>query len=140
MCFRKICYNIGKMIGVDFFVLFIDVLSLIICYKWKIYEDKVEVFKIELICWFLFFEIEGEKFILEVIVWNKILVCDFFLLRCVNIGIYMCEYLLDGLIVNFIKFMKRNFKGGIFYYKSLFNLLCIWKNFIDILKILLRLF
>ena len=100
---------------------------------------EAEVFKTELIRRFPFPEIEGEKFISEAIVWNKISVCDSPLLRCVNIGIYMCEYLPDGLTANFIKLMKRNPKGGILYYKSLFNLSCIWKNPIDILKISLRL-
>ncbi|MCS2598156.1 hypothetical protein ACIXCI_11365 [Bacteroides fragilis] len=127
------------MIGADFPVSPIDASSLTICYKWKIYEDKAEVFKTELIRRFPFPEIEGEKFISEAIVWNKISVCDSPLLRCVNTGIYMCEYLPDGLTANFIKLMKRNPKGGILYYKSLFNLSCIRKNPIDILKISLRL-
>lgn len=64
--------------------------------KYNIYGDKAEVYYTKIIEKYPFPEIEGEKFLTECLVWNKI-ANDGFLIRYFNEGIYYCEYLDDGL-------------------------------------------
>ena len=58
--------------------------------------DKAEVYYTEVLRKYPFPEIEGEKFITERLVWDKI-AHDGYLVRYFNEGIYFCEYLEDGL-------------------------------------------
>ena len=64
--------------------------------KNNIYGDKAEVYYTDLLRKYPFPEIEGEKFLTERLVWNKI-AYDGYLVRYFNEGIYYCEYLEDGL-------------------------------------------
>ena len=64
--------------------------------KYNIYGDKAEVYYTEVLREYPFPEIEGEKFLTERLVWDKI-AHDGYLVRYFNEGIYFCEYLEDGL-------------------------------------------
>lgn len=64
--------------------------------KYDIRGDKAEVYYTEIIRRYPFPEIEGENFVTERLVWNKI-AHDGYLIRYFNQGIYFCEYLEDGL-------------------------------------------
>ena len=102
-----------------------------------IYGDKAEVFRTELLRSNLFPEIDNEKFFTEAYIWNK--VTDSHKLYLVNKGIYICEYLDDGLTRNFNNILRKNPRGYILYYKSLFSYPIVWGSPIDIVKISIRL-
>lgn len=139
LCFRKVNNKTGLIMGKEF-PCPLSTTSLAIHYNLRIHCDKAEVFLTDLLCKFPFPEIEGEKFLSEAFVWNKIAISETPLLLCVNQGIYICEYLEDGLTKNFIKLMKANPKGFILYYSSLLRLSCVWNHPIDVIKVLTRLF
>lgn len=64
-------------------------------YKYKIHGDLAEIYKTSVIKKFPFPEIDGEKFCPEALVWVRIaLDYDFIFF---NKGIYICDYLPDGL-------------------------------------------
>lgn len=85
----------GKLVGRTFSGSYIDCTA-IECRKYNIYGDKAEVYYTNIIKNYPFPEIEGEKFVTERLVWNKI-AKDGYLIRYFNEGIYFCEYLEDGL-------------------------------------------
>ncbi len=64
--------------------------------KHGIVGDKAEVYYTDVLRRYPFPEINGEKFLTERIVWDKI-AHDGYLIRYFNEGIYYCEYLEDGL-------------------------------------------
>ena len=64
--------------------------------KHGIVGDKAEIYYTDVLRRYPFPEIEGEKFLTEGIVWNKI-AGDGLKIRYFNEGIYFCEYLDDGL-------------------------------------------
>ncbi len=64
--------------------------------NYNIYGDKAEVYYTKVISDYPFPEIEGEKFVTERLVWNK-MAYDGYKVRYFNEGIYYCEYLDDGL-------------------------------------------
>lgn len=61
--------------------------------------------------------INGEKFVPELYIWNKI-GDDGKILAFPNKSIYLCEYLTDGYTANFLKNLKRNPKGFLIFYRS----------------------
>lgn len=72
--------------------------------------DKAEVYKTNMLKSFPFPEFEGEKFITESVVWNKI-AYQGLKLRWFNKGIIICEYLEDGLTASGDKNFMQNPKG-----------------------------
>ena len=76
--------------------------------------DKAEVYKTSVLKKYPFPEFEGEKFIGEGIVWNKIAL-DGYKLRWFNQVIYMCDYLSDGLSMQGVKKDLNNPKGYAVY-------------------------
>lgn len=80
-------------------------------YHYNVKGDKCEVFKKTVLQEFPFPEFEGEKFISECIVWNRLSVK--YDLLFVNKVIYMCEYLGDGLSANNKKLSLTNPQGVI---------------------------
>lgn len=64
--------------------------------KYGIRGDKAEVYYTRVLKQYPFPEIEGEKFLTERIVWDKI-AYDGYLIRFFNHNVYYCEYLEDGL-------------------------------------------
>ena len=139
ICFRKINYSTNEIIGKAFPKDKLFATTFDIYYNWKIRGDKAEVFRTSLIRKNPFPEISGERFMTETYVWNKIAGHRKSMLYCINQGIYMCDYLPDGLTANFKCLLRNNPKGYIKYYSSLLGNAVIWRHPIDILKISIRL-
>lgn len=79
--------------------------------KYKLMGDKAEVYKTELLRKYPFPEFEGEKFIREGAVWDRI-AKDGYKIRWYNEIIYECDYLEDGLTKNLDKaFFAKNIQG-----------------------------
>lgn len=104
----------------------------------KITGDKAEVFYTDILRKYKFEEFEGEKFLTEATVWNR-MAYDGYKIRWFNKTIYINEYLEDGLTQNMktifannpkgtayyikqqIKFYECNLKGKLSYYNLYFN-------------------
>lgn len=85
--------------------------------KHNITGDKAEVFYTRLLKKYKFPEFEGEKFLTESVVWDRI-AFDGYKLRYFNKIIYLCEYLEDGLTLNYWENYKNNPKGyGLYLYQ-----------------------
>ena len=139
LCFRKVNYSTGEILGAPFPPGCRDADSLTIHYGWGIRADKAEVFRTDVLRRFPFPEIEGEKFVTEAVVWNRIADSRENLLRCVDRGIYMCDYLPVGLTANFNRLIRNNPKGFILYYKSLLGRSAVWRHPLDVAKAAVRL-
>ncbi|RJV24882.1 glycosyltransferase family 2 protein [Coprococcus sp. AF18-48] len=85
----------GEAVGKTFDGKYVDCTAME-CKKYNIYGDKAEIYYADVLKNYPFPEIEGEKFLTERLVWNKI-AKDGYLIRYFNEGIYFCEYLEDGL-------------------------------------------
>lgn len=72
--------------------------------------DMAEVYKTEILRRYPFREFEGERFLPESTVWDKI-ANDGYYVRWYNKIIYRCEYLEDGLTSKIDKLFVENFKG-----------------------------
>lgn len=92
LCVHTDGYLVGKTFSGNGYV---DATALE-CGKYNIYGDKAEVYYTKIIKKYPFPEIEGENFLTERLVWDKI-ANDGYLIRYFNEGIYFCEYLDDGL-------------------------------------------
>lgn len=79
--------------------------------KYKFRGDTILVFKTEEIKKYVFPKIEGEKFIPETYLYDKI--DQDGKLAMIQEGIYICEYLQDGYTANSSKLIKNNPKGYI---------------------------
>ena len=92
--------------------------------KYHIKGDMAEVFKTDILRQFPFPEFEGENFINEAVVWNKI--AEKYILRYVPEILYFCEYREDGLTKSIRKRYRNNPKGAMYLYNSIFTnvLLC----------------
>lgn len=88
-------YTNGSLVGKTFKGDYLDCTT-IERKKYNIYGDKAEVYYTNVIKRYPFPEIEGEKFVTERLVWDKI-AYDGYVVRYFNEGIYFCEYLEDGL-------------------------------------------
>jgi glycosyltransferase involved in cell wall biosynthesis len=117
LCFRRVFYTTGKLIAGPSPVAIGDYSSIEIAYALGMTGDKSEVFRTSVLRDFPFPEIEGEKFVPEALVWNRIACTK--KLRFVDRGIYMCEYLPDGLVRNFATNLRRNPRGFELYYREL---------------------
>ena len=79
--------------------------------KYGLLGDKAEVYKTEILRQYPFPEFEGENFIRETAVWDRIAM-DGLKLRWYNEIIYHCEYIGDGLTQNTNeKTYAKNFQG-----------------------------
>ncbi|GHT86282.1 sugar transferase [Spirochaetia bacterium] len=136
ICYKKAFYKTNTPIGRDFPVPPVTATSLEMIYKYKSIGDKAEIFCTEIFRKFLFPEIDGETFIPEAYIWNKI--TNELPIIFINKCIYMCEYLSDGLTENFKKNIKRNPQGFSLYYRDLLNYEIV--PFRDKIKVIIRLF
>jgi glycosyltransferase involved in cell wall biosynthesis len=95
----------------------IDISMIDIRQKYKIRGDMAEVFKTDILKRYPFPEFEGEKFISEAAVWNKI--SEQYILRYIPKVLYYCQYLPDGLTKS-IRMRHRNSPMGTMYlYKGI---------------------
>ena len=79
--------------------------------------DLAYIFKTAAMMKFPFPVLNGEKFVPELYVWNKIGdVGDIYFY--VNKAIYLCEYLPDGYTQNFKANLRNNPRGFLLFYKS----------------------
>jgi len=78
--------------------------------KYNISGDKFEIFFTKILQEHKFPEFKGEKFMTEMVVWNRIARLGY-KIRWFNDIIYICEYLPDGLTANLFKLYKNNPKG-----------------------------
>ena len=103
----------GKMIGTTFEGEYIDATS-IERNKKNITGDKAEIFYTEILKQYKFDEIDGENFITEATVWDR-MANDGYKIRWFNKTIYICNYLEDGLTQNIEKVFSQNPKGAAIY-------------------------
>ena len=83
-----------------------------------IYGDKAEVFYTEILRKYPFPEFEGENFLTECVVWDKI-AFDGYKLRFANDIIYVCDYLSDGLTAHYKELFEKNPAGyGLYIFQS----------------------
>lgn len=109
----------GKLIGTTFD----DNLQYVDCTslerkKHKIFGDKAEVFKTEILKNYPFPKIDDERFLPEAYIWNKI-AHDGYKIRWFNENYIVSEYLSDGLTSNSNKLIQKNYKGQLLYLKDL---------------------
>lgn len=78
-------------------------------FKFNLTGDKAEIYKAKLLREYSFPEYEGEIFISEDVVWNRIAM-DGYKIRWFPIVIYLCDYLDGGLTKNNNKWIE-NFEG-----------------------------
>lgn len=71
--------------------------------------DKAEVYRTDILKKYPFPEFEGENFLTEDVIWNRIAI-DGYRIRWFNHVIYICEYLEDGLTKGKDRSIN-NFKG-----------------------------
>lgn len=118
VCFRCLFSVSRNMVGTPFPKDGMYASSLEWTYKYKVKGDKAEVVLTDVLRKYPFPEIEGENFVPEALVWNRI--ADSYKMICKNKGIYLCEYLPDGLTAGFWRNLKRNPKGfGLFYSETM---------------------
>lgn len=85
--------------------------------KYGVTGDKSEVFYTHILQNYLFPEFEGENFITECVVWDKI-AADNYKLRFFNRVVMICEYLPDGLSAQGHSLFEKNPKGwGLYIYQ-----------------------
>ncbi len=87
-------------------------------FKYKIKGDKAEIYVTRILRNFLFPDIPNEYFCPEALVMNRI--ADQYKMLYVNKGIYVCEYLPDGLTAKIIKIRMKSPQYSTIYYKELF--------------------
>lgn len=116
--FRKIRISDKKIIGNNLLKEeYTDTNSIDYRYKYKIYGDIAECFKLEILKKFPFPIYENEKFVPEALVWNRI--ANNYKMRFFNNeGLYMCEYLPDGYSQQFDKLRIENPEAYKDYYKE----------------------
>ena len=102
-------YSPTEIMGTSFEGDYIDCTSLE-REKYGITGDKAEVFYTEIMRQYPFPEFDGEKFITECVVWDK-MAADGYYLRYFNIITYLCEYRDDGLTMKGLDLFYRNPQG-----------------------------
>lgn len=108
----------GKAISTGFLQSVIDSNGLEIRSNYMIRGDLAEVFKTDILRKFPFPEVDGERFVPEALVWFRIAIAGY-LTRYVNYGIYVCEYLNDGLTASIIKVRSQSPVASTTFYSEL---------------------
>lgn len=79
--------------------------------------DKAEIYKTELLRRFPFPEYEGEKFLTEAVVWDR-LAYEGYKIRWINMSLVVCDYLEDGLTAMRDKVFIDNPKGWAYHLQT----------------------
>jgi glycosyltransferase involved in cell wall biosynthesis len=98
----------------------IDATALEIRNKYHVKGDLSEIYKTEILKQFPFPEFDDERFSPEALVWNRIAKSGY-KLRYVNKGIYICEYLGDGLTAAITRVRIKSPKAMSLYYSEYFH-------------------
>ena len=95
--------------------------------KYNIAGDMAEVFKTSVLKEFPFPEIDGEKFCPEALIWFRI--ARKYKMRFVHKGIYVCEYLPDGLTAKITRIRRESPVASMIFYSEHFhdNISLKWK-------------
>lgn len=109
-------YKKDEMVGESFEGEYIDATSLERG-KYNIKGDKAEVFYTDILRKFPFPEFEGEKFVPEALVYNRIAAAGY-KLRWFNEIVYIADYLPDGYSANVDRLLINNWKGYSLYVKE----------------------
>lgn len=86
--------------------------------RYGLLGDKAEVYRTAILRKYPFPEFEGEKFLSEAVVWNRI-AKDGYRLRWYSKTIYYCEYLEGGLTSNIRQQHRRSPRGFALYIKEM---------------------
>lgn len=97
----------------------IDANAIDIRYKHGVRGDLAEVYKTEVLRQYPFPIFEGERFCPEAMVWNRI--ADKYILRYCHKGIYVCEYLVDGLTAKITRLRRNSPQASMTYYCELYH-------------------
>lgn len=124
-------YDINNIIGTTFKGEYIDATSLE-RKKYNINGDKAEIFYTDILRKNKFPEYEGEKFVTEALVWNRI-AKQGYKLRWFQDIIYICKYLEGGLTAGGNKIFANSPKGLLVYTKE-----CIENYHLGLFRRLLR--
>lgn len=118
ICFRRMHISDKKIIGTQSpKEKYTDTDSISYKYKKGVGGDLAECYKLKILKKYPFPVYEGEKFVPEALVWNRI--AQKYKMRFFNReAIYMCEYLPDGYSQQFNKLRKNNSKAYKVYYKE----------------------
>lgn len=109
----------GKKIGGDADFGTIDANAMEIREKHHVQGDLAEVFRTDVLRQFPFPEFEEERFCPEALVWFRI--AQRYQLRFVHHGIYVCDYLPDGLTAKIVRVRHRSPLSSMTYYSELFG-------------------
>lgn len=109
------CYQNGELIGSTFSCKkeYLDATALERG-KYKMKGDKAEVYYTDILKRFPFPEFEGENFMSEAVVWNKI-AYEGYKLRWSRECIYYCEYISDGLTAKIRNHRVKSINGFLYY-------------------------
>ena len=119
-------YKDGRAIGSSFEGEYIDATTLERP-KYNITGDKAEIFSTEVLRKFPFPEFDGEKFVPEALVYNRIARAGY-KLRWFNGVIYLADYLPDGYSANTDRLLMANWKGYSLYVKEVMSSSMALKN------------
>lgn len=110
----------GNRIGgnINFDVINSNILNL--RYKMNIKGDLAEAYKTKILLQYPFPKIKGEKFCPESFIWNQI--SQKYKLRIFNKGIYICEYLQDGLTAKIVEIRMQSPITSMMYYSQFFKM------------------
>jgi glycosyltransferase involved in cell wall biosynthesis len=111
------CYSNGRVTGTPMQQDEIICTNFDYRYKYKIAGDRAEIIKTEIFKQYSFPEINGEKFIAESVVWNRI--GQNYTLLYFSKPIYECEYLTDGLSNASVKNRMKCPQGACLLYQEL---------------------
>lgn len=100
-------YPDGKKIGGEKYFDQIDATALDIRWKYKIKGDLAEVYRTDILRQFPFPDIAGETFCTESLIWDRI-AAQGYILRYIHQGIYIGNYLADGLSAKQHRIRKEN--------------------------------
>lgn len=91
-----------------------------------IYGDNAEVYRTEILKNYSFPDIEGEKFCPEGLIWSRI--SKKYKMRFFNEGIYICEYLEDGLSASSLRRRIESSHYSMLYYSESYFSKITFKN------------
>ncbi len=109
----------GNRIGGEFTPSLINCSALEIRNKYHIKGDLAEIYKTEILRQYPFPEYSDERFCSEGLIWARI--AKKYILRYIYKGIYICEYLNDGLTYNRVLCRKNNPQYSMLLYSELAN-------------------
>jgi len=95
----------------------IDATALESIYRYNLKGDKAEVFYSKVLKKYRFPEFEGEKFLNEAVLWNKI-ANDGYKIRWFNEVIYLGNYQNDGLTKHMLSLSIQNYRGRCYYHNE----------------------